>query len=58
MVHYLTKLKTEKILNNTIVIFLSDHGMRFGEIRKFLTGYIEDYCSFGCLRRLRKNFPI
>lgn len=46
MVHYLKELKSSEILENTIVIFLSDHGMRFGDIRKYFTGWLEERLPF------------
>lgn len=39
---YLEKLQDQGTLNDTIVIFLSDHGMRFGKIRQLFTGWLED----------------
>lgn len=33
-------------LNNTLVIFLSDHGMRFGKIRETLIGWLEERLPF------------
>lgn len=32
--------------NNTVIIFHSDHGIRFGKIRNTLTGYIEERMPF------------
>lgn len=42
MKYYLERLEKEDILNNTVVVFFSDHGMRFGEIRKYFTGWLEE----------------
>jgi hypothetical protein len=33
-------------LNNTVVIFLSDHGMRFGKIRETFIGWLEERLPF------------
>ncbi|XP_063698162.1 uncharacterized protein LOC134829096 [Culicoides brevitarsis] len=39
---YLIKLNNSGILNETIVVFFSDHGMRFGDILKLVTGWYEE----------------
>ncbi|XP_065199485.1 uncharacterized protein LOC135831139 [Planococcus citri] len=36
----------ENYLNSTIVIFLSDHGMRFGKIRETFVGWLEERMPF------------
>lgn len=46
MKYYLEQLENEEILNNTIVMFFSDHGMRFGDIRKYYTGWLEERMPF------------
>lgn len=46
VVHYLKQLKTLGILDSSIVIFFSDHGMRFGPIRKHFIGYLEERLPF------------
>lgn len=43
---YLNELMSNQILDNTIVIFLSDHGMRYGEIRNYFTGWLEERLPF------------
>jgi hypothetical protein len=43
---YLEQLEESGILNNSIVFFFSDHGMRFGEIRKYFTGWLEERLPF------------
>ncbi|XP_034949580.1 uncharacterized protein [Chelonus insularis] len=51
--YFLKKLKKlEKIgvFNNTLVIFLSDHGMRWGEIRNTFVGWYEERLPFLYLR--------
>ncbi|XP_076340090.1 uncharacterized protein LOC143240825 [Tachypleus tridentatus] len=42
----LRSLHNSGILNKTIVIFFSDHGMRFGKIRKTFMGKLEDRMPF------------
>ncbi|KAK9886042.1 hypothetical protein WA026_014827 [Henosepilachna vigintioctopunctata] len=42
----LDKLTRAGILDNSIVIFLSDHGIRFGEIRHTFTGWLEERLPF------------
>lgn len=43
---YLVQLKTSGILDESLVIFFSDHGMRFGPIRELLTGWFEERLPF------------
>lgn len=43
---YFKSLKDTGALNTTMVIFLSDHGMRFGKIRETYIGYIEERLPF------------
>lgn len=43
---YLEELERRKILNDSIVIFFSDHGIRFGPIRKLVTGWMEERLPF------------
>lgn len=44
--HWLKSLKASGVLNNTILIFMSDHGNRFAEIRNTLQGKIEERLPF------------
>jgi Protein of unknown function (DUF229) len=44
--HYVEELETREILNNSIVIFWSDHGLRFGPVRYLLTGWLEERLPF------------
>lgn len=46
MSDHFENIEKRGILNNTIVIFFSDHGMRFGDIRKFFTGWLEERLPF------------
>ncbi|KAG5667627.1 hypothetical protein PVAND_015601 [Polypedilum vanderplanki] len=46
MKNHLENIEKSGVLNNTIIIFLSDHGMRFGPIRKFFTGWLEERLPF------------
>lgn len=43
---WLSSLKTEGLLNNTILIMMSDHGNRFAEIRNTLQGKLEERLPF------------
>ncbi|CAG2180855.1 unnamed protein product [Oppiella nova] len=43
LIHRLfTRLFANNLLNNTVLVFFSDHGMRFGSIRETLSGKYED----------------
>lgn len=46
VVHYLNQLKTLGILDSSIVMFFSDHGMRFGPIRNHFIGWLEERLPF------------
>ncbi|KAM7356133.1 uncharacterized protein ACRADG_001971 isoform 2-T5 [Cochliomyia hominivorax] len=57
---YLKKFKEMGTLDNTIVIFFSDHGMRFGPIRKTYSGHLEERLPFVFLwlpPYLKQNYP-
>lgn len=43
---FLEDITKKNVTKNTIVIFISDHGMRFGPIRKTLTGWLEERLPF------------
>lgn len=43
---YLIELEERNILNDTIVVFFSDHGLRFGPVRKLMTGWMEERLPF------------
>lgn len=43
---YLVELQTREILNNSMVVFFSDHGIRFGPVRQLVTGWLEERLPF------------
>lgn len=43
---FLTDLDNNGITNNSLIIFLSDHGIRFGDIRMTETGWLEERLPF------------
>ncbi|XP_018326239.1 uncharacterized protein LOC108737692 isoform X3 [Agrilus planipennis] len=47
---FLSEISNNKSLDNTITIFLSDHGMRFGDIRYTRAGWYEDKLPFFFIR--------
>uniref|UniRef100_A0A1I8P764 DUF229 domain-containing protein n=1 Tax=Stomoxys calcitrans TaxID=35570 RepID=A0A1I8P764_STOCA len=60
IMQYLKKFKDMGTMENTIVIFFSDHGMRFGPIRKTYSGHLEERLPFVFLwlpTRLRQKYP-
>lgn len=46
MEEYLKQFAKRGILDRSIVIFFSDHGMRFGPTRKYLSGHLEERLPF------------
>ncbi|XP_030381115.1 uncharacterized protein LOC115628976 [Scaptodrosophila lebanonensis] len=42
MVKYMHTLKKNGIMDNSIIFFLSDHGMRFGPLRQLKSGFVEE----------------
>lgn len=44
--YYLEELEERGILNNSMVVFFSDHGLRFGAVRSLLTGWLEERLPF------------
>ncbi|XP_039953121.1 uncharacterized protein LOC120770039 [Bactrocera tryoni] len=42
VLEYLEKLKSDGILDRSIVILLSDHGMRWGELLQLKSGFLEE----------------
>ena len=51
----LTRLFDEKLLDNTLLIFFSDHGFRYGALRQTHTGEIENRLPFNFIH-LPKHF--
>lgn len=46
MLDLIYEMELNGILNNTMIIFFSDHGMRFGPIRRLFTGWLEERTPF------------
>lgn len=46
MKRYIEELEERGILNNSMVVFFSDHGLRFGPIRVLETGWFEERLPF------------
>uniref|UniRef100_A0A182WHQ3 Uncharacterized protein n=1 Tax=Anopheles minimus TaxID=112268 RepID=A0A182WHQ3_9DIPT len=46
MKYYIERLEERGILNNSMVVFFSDHGLRFGPVRMLLTGWLEERLPF------------
>lgn len=46
LAQFFEEITMEGINDNSIIIFLSDHGMRFGEIRRTNTGWYEERLPF------------
>lgn len=58
---FLEQLKSSGAMNRTMVFFISDHGIRFGDLRATLTGYFEErlpsfYLSLPPL--FKEQFPL
>lgn len=56
---FLEDLTVGGVLDNTVVVFLSDHGMRFGEFRYTSLGWLEERLPFIYIslpERLKKQF--
>lgn len=43
---HLAALETRGILNQSLVVFFSDHGLRFGPVRHLVTGWLEERLPF------------
>lgn len=48
-IEFFTAMEREGFLNNSIIIFISDHGFRFGNFRNTPLGRYEDQLPFGYL---------
>ncbi|KFB52975.1 AGAP006068-PC-like protein [Anopheles sinensis] len=46
MKYYIGQLDERGILNSSMVVFFSDHGLRFGPVRMLLTGWLEERLPF------------
>lgn len=46
MKNYLDVLQMRGILKNSMVVFFSDHGLRFGPVRHLVTGWLEERLPF------------
>uniref|UniRef100_A0A182Q8B6 Uncharacterized protein n=1 Tax=Anopheles farauti TaxID=69004 RepID=A0A182Q8B6_9DIPT len=46
MKYYLEQLDERGILNSSMVVFFSDHGLRFGPVRMLMTGWLEERLPF------------
>lgn len=60
VLNFLKDITEAKVLENSIVVFLSDHGIRFGEIRHTFTGWYEErlpYIFFSFPESFKKKFP-
>ncbi|CAM1331984.1 Uncharacterised protein g10734 [Pycnogonum litorale] len=60
LLKFFKRIFSGSILDNTLVIFMGDHGMRDGELRKTMTGKIEERNPFLSLilpEWLRKQHP-
>ncbi|KAL1498108.1 hypothetical protein ABEB36_008962 [Hypothenemus hampei] len=58
--NFLTNLDNSGITNNSLIIFLSDHGIRFGDIRLTETGWLEErlpYIYFSFPPWFKQRFP-
>ncbi|KAH8292448.1 hypothetical protein KR054_010118 [Drosophila jambulina] len=60
MVQYMRLLDKNGVMDNTIIIFFSDHGSRFGPLRKLDSGFLEERLPFFYLRVprwIREKYP-
>ncbi|KAH8246921.1 hypothetical protein KR032_003890 [Drosophila birchii] len=60
MVKYMRSLDKSGIMDNTIIIFFSDHGSRFGPLRKLDSGFLEERLPFFYMRVprwIREKYP-
>lgn len=60
MVKYMRTLDKNGIMDNTIIIFFSDHGSRFGPLRNLDSGFVEERLPFIYIRVprwIREKYP-
>ncbi|EDV48332.1 uncharacterized protein LOC6553447 [Drosophila erecta] len=60
MVKYMRTLDKNGIMDNTIIIFFSDHGTRFGPLRKLDSGFVDERLPFIYIRVprwIREKYP-
>ncbi|XP_016983813.2 uncharacterized protein LOC108047907 [Drosophila rhopaloa] len=60
MVKYMRTLDKNGIMDNTIIVFFSDHGSRFGPLRKLDSGFVEERLPFIFIRVplwIREKYP-
>ncbi|XP_043653970.1 uncharacterized protein LOC122620533 isoform X2 [Drosophila teissieri] len=60
LVKYMRTLDKNGIMDNTIIIFFSDHGARFGPLRKLNSGFVEERLPFIYIRVprwIREKYP-
>lgn len=60
MVTYMRTLDRNGVMDNTIVIFFSDHGSRFGPLRRLSSGFLEERLPFMFIRLprwIREKYP-
>lgn len=58
--NFLRDITAEGVLENSFVVFLSDHGLRFGEIRYTGSGWLEErlpYLFFSLPKWFQQNHP-
>ncbi|XP_058462959.1 uncharacterized protein LOC131437554 isoform X2 [Malaya genurostris] len=46
MKYYIEEMENRGVLNNSMVVFFSDHGIRFGAVRSLMTGWLEERLPF------------
>jgi hypothetical protein len=59
--YWLKKLQKSRLLDNTLLIFMSDHGNRFMETRNSLNGKLEErlpFFSFVFPQKFKRKFPV
>ncbi|XP_037732918.1 uncharacterized protein LOC119563522 [Drosophila subpulchrella] len=60
MVKYMRTLDKNGLMDNTIIIFFSDHGSRFGPLRQLDSGFVEERLPFIYIRVprwIREKYP-